>query len=172
MKRKPEEMALLDLDYGDLIRPAYRILPSRGWGQCTNNTRETLIVYGPKHKAEKSIFDTSPYVLEPGSTTPDHWDCDGFFLPSSRSIWLWRGERWGPLAIKFWNFRRFAVSSINATTYQCPWPNGIYQPSQINWAIPNLSYQDIVRRASGGGTVANGSRRRAGLDETDRGPAL
>jgi hypothetical protein len=52
------EMVLLALDYGDLIRPSFRLLPSRGWGQCTNFMDEYLIVYGPKHESEKSIFDT------------------------------------------------------------------------------------------------------------------
>src|SRR5260370_42512869 len=116
MKCRPEEMALLELDYGDLIRPQFRILPSRGWGQCTNNTKEILVVYGPKHPAERSIFEKSPYFLEPGSTTPDRWDCDGFFLPADRSVRFWRSVRSGPLAIKFWNRRRFSVSSVNPTT--------------------------------------------------------
>lgn len=146
MKLRPEQMILLDLDYGDLLRPPFRILPGRGWGQCTNDTREILIVYGPKHKAERSIFDTSPYILDSGSTTPDRWDCDGFFLPADRTIWLRRRRRSGPLAIKFWNRRRFSVSNFDSTTYRCSWPNGVFEPSQINWAIPNFSHEDIVKR--------------------------
>ncbi len=146
VKLRPEEMVLLDLDYGDLIRPSFRILPARGWGQCTNNTGEHLIVYGPKHPAELSIFDNSPYVLQPGATTPDGWDCDGFLLPADRKIRLTRSLRPGPLAIKFWNFRRFAVRSLGEDTYQSSWNNGVFEPSQINWAIPNLSYDTILNR--------------------------
>lgn len=146
MKCRPEEMALFELDYGDLIRPNFRILPSNGWGQCTNKTGERLIVYGPKHAAEKSIFDNSPYVLKPGATTPDRWDCDGFFLPSDRKLRLRRGSRSGPLAIKFWNFRRFCVLYGDPETYRCSWTNGIYLPSEINWAVPNLSYDAILNR--------------------------
>jgi hypothetical protein len=143
-------MVLFELDYGDLIRPDFRILPSKGWGQCTNNTGELLIVYGQKHPCEYSIFDNSPYILAPGTTTPDHWDCDGFFLPSDRKLRLPRGTRTGPLAIKFWNFRHFPVLSANPETYKCSWANGIYAPSQINWAIPNFSYATILNRASAG----------------------
>src|ERR1022692_3180359 len=95
MKCRLEEMVLFELDYGDLIRPDFRILPSKGWGQCTNNTAELLIVYGQKHPCEHSIFDNSPYILAPGTTTPDHWDCDGFFLPSDRKLRLPRGTRTG-----------------------------------------------------------------------------
>jgi hypothetical protein len=140
-------MVVFPLEYGDLLRPPYRILPSRGWGQCTNLTDEWLIVYGPKHVDERSIFDTSPYVLPPGRTTPDGWDCDGFFVPSDRSLRSFRASRNGPLAVKFWNFRRFCVwTAGRATTYRCPWANGIFEPSQINWAIPNLSYSEVASR--------------------------
>jgi hypothetical protein len=62
-------MRLFPLDHGDLIRPPFRIQRGRGRGQCTNATSEYLIVYGPKHLDERSIFDTSPYVLPPGKTT-------------------------------------------------------------------------------------------------------
>ena len=149
MKCQPEEMLLFDLDYGDLIRPPFRILRARGWAQCTNQTEEHLIVYGPKHDLEQSIFDTSPYVLPPGSTTPDSWDCKGFFLPSDRILGGWHKRGHGPLAIKFWNFRHFAVKNIGSGTYHCPWSNGIFEPSQVNWAIPNFSYHDIICRLTG-----------------------
>jgi hypothetical protein len=130
-------MALFKLDYGDLVRPVFRILPQKGWAQCSNWTTEFLVVYGPKHEAEQSIFDTSPYVLPVNSTTPDHWDCKGFFLPSDRV--LVSAALPGPLAIKFWNGRRFWVRNPDAKTYKCSWNNGTYQPSQINWAIPNFN---------------------------------
>jgi hypothetical protein len=146
MKLRPEQMAVFKLDYGDLIRPDFRILPDRGWGQCTNLTAEQLIVYGPKHPDERSIFDTSPYILPPGATTPDNWDCDGFFLPADRSIRRWRQRRAGPLAVKFWNYRRFWVKDSGAGIYSCPWDNGVFEPSEINWAIPNFSYQDVRLR--------------------------
>jgi hypothetical protein len=43
MKYSAEEMVLFELDYGDLIRPDFEIVPSRGWGQCTNRTGEYLV---------------------------------------------------------------------------------------------------------------------------------
>jgi hypothetical protein len=97
MKLLPEEMVLFELDYGELVRPAFEILSNWGWGQCTNQTSEFLVVYGPKHKSENSIFDTSPYVLPPGATTPNQWDCDGFLLPSEESFAIGAGSgtaRW------------------------------------------------------------------------------
>lgn len=143
-------MAVFDLNYGDLLRPDFGVLPSRGWGQCTNLTPEFLIVYGPKHVGERSIFDTTPYVLPPGATTPDDWDCDGFFLPADRILRQWRGRlRRGPLAVKFWNCRHFRVRRDDAGAYLSPWHNGIFEPSQINWAIPNFDYHAVRLRVNG-----------------------
>jgi hypothetical protein len=143
-----DSIKLLELNYGDLVRPAFQILPDRGWGQCANAMDEYLIVYGPKHCRDQSICDTSPYILPPGTTTPVQWDCDGFLLPSDRSIRLWRGDRRGPLAIKFWNFRHFEVRKAGDLVYQASWHNGIFEPSQINWAIPNFSYKQIEAKAA------------------------
>jgi hypothetical protein len=144
-------MVLFPLDYGDLVRPPYRILRSRGWGQCSNLTDEYVIVYGPKHEQERSIFDTSPYVLPPGRTTPDRWDCDGLFVPSDRDLARWRGTRRGPLAVKFWNHRRFYVWRIGDSVFRCSWANGIFEPSQINWAIPDFASSEILRRITAPG---------------------
>ncbi len=143
-------MALFELKYGDLIRPAYRRLPSRGWGQCTNKTDEYLVVYGPEHDKERSIFDTSSYILPPGDATPDGWDCDGFLLPADRHLRRWKGVRTGPLAVKFWNYRRFGVRMLEAVMYSCSWDNGVFEPSQINWAIPNFTYSQILERLRAG----------------------
>jgi hypothetical protein len=154
MKLRPHEMILFALDYGDLIRPPFRILHGYGWGQCMNLTNEYLIVYGPKHENERSIFDTSPYVLPPGVTTPDSWDCEGFLLPSDRLL-----QRWGRRQlIKFWNYRRFCVKRINEQTYNCPWDNGVFEASQINWAIPNFSYSGIMKRLKLSGQSGSAAR--------------
>ncbi len=146
MKLRPEQMFVFPLDYGELIRPPFEILTGRGWGQCTNATHEFLIVYGPKHETERSIFDTTPYVLPSGATTPDRWDCEGFFLPSDRQLRSRWGTQPGPLAIKFWNFRHFTVRQTDPVGYASFWPNAIFQASQVNWAIPNLTYEAVQGR--------------------------
>src|ERR1051325_2175794 len=114
-------MVVFELDYGDLLRPEFRIVIGRGWGQCTNRTGECLIVYGPKHPDERSIFDTTPYMLPPGATTPDRWDCDGFLVPADRAIRSWRGKRGGPLAVKIWDFRHVTVKALAPGVYSCSW---------------------------------------------------
>jgi hypothetical protein len=30
--------------------------------------------------------------------------------------------------------------------YECSWNNGVFELSQINWAIPNFTYEDICER--------------------------
>jgi hypothetical protein len=153
MKLRQEEMRPFPLDYGELIRPVFKIVPDSGWAQGTNETDDILIVYGPKHPDETSIFDTTPYVLPPGATTPDRWDCKGFYVPADRRLFCWRRFNAGPLAVKFWNYRRFRVRAQDTYTYAGSWHNGAFQPSQINWAIPNLTYHDIrerIRGAEGG----------------------
>ena len=52
----------------------------------------------------------------------------------------------GPLAIKFWNYRRFRVRILDAQIYVSSWNNGIFEPSQINWAIPDLTYDQVKDR--------------------------
>jgi hypothetical protein len=159
MKLLVEQMILFDLDYGDLIRPPFEILEKSGWSQCTNGTSEHLIVYGPKAKAERSIFDTSPYVLPPGAVTPDGWDCKGFLVPSDRTLQRWWTRTCGPLATKFWNHRRFAVWSHDPTTYCRSWDNEVFLPSQINWAIPTFSYGQILSRQRDTSTGSSSGRR-------------
>lgn len=67
-KCRPEDMILFDLDYGELLRPPFEILRDRGRGQRTNASGKPLLVYGPKHERDQSIFDTSLYVLNPRLT--------------------------------------------------------------------------------------------------------
>jgi hypothetical protein len=105
-------------------------------------------VYGPKHVNDRSIFDNSPYVLPPGSTTPDRRDCDGFFVPSDRTFARWLRSQAGPLAVKFWDYRRFTVRRAG-DAYSARWHDGVLQPSQVNWAIPNLSLAEIDGRLRG-----------------------
>jgi hypothetical protein len=139
------EMLLVEFDYGDFLRAEFIINPERSWSQCTNATKELLIVYGPKHEKDRSIFDVSPYFLLPGFTTPRKWDCNGFFVPADRSAVQRFSTRAGPLAIKYWDFRRFTVSMVSTGGYRCLYNNGAFPPAGINWPIPNLPYSALNR---------------------------
>jgi hypothetical protein len=67
-------------------------------------------------------------------------------VPSDRLLRRWGRLKRGPLAVKFWNFRRFRVRKASSNIYRSSWDNGIFEPSQINWAIPNFPYQTILGR--------------------------
>jgi hypothetical protein len=139
-------MILVEFDYGDFLRAKFTINPEWGWGQGLNATSEMLIVYGPKHPKDRSIFDTSPYFLPPDCQTPRGWDCNGFFVPSDRLAVQKRSTITGPLAIKYWDFRKFTVTVAGSNGYLCPYNNGAFPPSAINWPIPNVPYAALVRR--------------------------
>jgi hypothetical protein len=136
-----------------LLFPPFHILRGRAWGQCTNQTDEYLVVYGPKHDLERSIFDTSPYVLPPVRRRRTAGIVRASFFRPTESFMgggVPEADRWllnsgisdtsGPRA---WMPTATAALGIMA-----------FWPSQINWAIPNFSYQDIVARLRSLGRVA------------------
>jgi hypothetical protein len=140
----PEDIALFELNYCNSVQPiSRRIMAGWGWAQCTNRTPDFLSVYGPKPRDDRSDLDTSLYVLPPHTMTPRFWDCKGFLLPVDRVLRSRWCERWGPLAVKFWGFRRFWVKSVDANMYASSWNNGLFKPGQINWPIPTISYDEI-----------------------------
>ena len=55
------------------------------WGQCRNETGQTLAIYGPTGEESKS-GDNSLYFLADGETTPDAWDCNGVYLPNDVQV--------------------------------------------------------------------------------------
>lgn len=138
-------MTLVEFDYGDFLRAEFTINPEWGWSQGSNAMEELLVVYGPKHLEDRSIFDTSPYFLPPGCQTPRDWDCNGFFVPSDRLAVQRLSTLSGPLAIKYWDFRRFTVTMAGPNGYRCSYNNGALPPSAVNWPIPNLHYAALVR---------------------------
>jgi hypothetical protein len=87
------------------------------------------------------------YFLPPGRTTPDNWDCDGFYVPNDRVARQRFSKKNGPLAIKYWDLRHFTVIKSAPDEYKCYDNNGAFRQGEINWAVPNLSYSEVVRRS-------------------------
>lgn len=52
------------------------------WGQCRNETGNTLAIYGSALGEESKSANDTLYFLADGQTTPDEWDCNGVYLPS------------------------------------------------------------------------------------------
>lgn len=110
-----------------------------GYGQLSNKTGETLLIYGPKIGG---TFDNSLYHLPTGRKTPDDWDCDGLFVPSDRYADQATSTDQGPLAIKYINFRTPVIERSGAN-YECSLNNGAYKAGEINWEVPNVAYGSL-----------------------------
>lgn len=121
-------------------------------GQCTNNTGEAIAVYGPKHPSDTSRFETSLYRLPAGRTTPNGWDCDGFFVPNDRVASQAASNVQGPCAIKYFSVFSWTVTK-DGDKYNCPLNQGLFRPSQVCcpsnyptcvcWPIPNVPQSRI-----------------------------
>jgi hypothetical protein len=109
-----------------------------GYGQLSNNTGETLLVYGPKIGS----FDNSLYHLPTGRKTPVDWDCDGFFVPNDRKADQLTSTDDGPLAIKYINHRT-PVITRSGVKYECSLNNGAYRTGGINWEIPDIAFSAV-----------------------------
>jgi hypothetical protein len=55
------------------------------WGQCSNETGNTIGIFGPASEESKT-GDNSLYFLANGETTPEGWDCQGIYLPSGINV--------------------------------------------------------------------------------------
>jgi hypothetical protein len=55
------------------------------WGQCSNETGNTIGILGPASE-ESETGDNSLYYLADGETTPEAWDCQGIYLPSGMNV--------------------------------------------------------------------------------------
>jgi hypothetical protein len=114
-----------------------------GWGQCTNLTEEMLAVYGPK--VSSSPYDNALYCLPPYTTTPQDWDCDGFYVPTDRVANQAFSRVRGPLAIKYPDFVHFRITQIHPGEYDCAFNEAAFRPREVNWPIPYLTYSEVLR---------------------------
>ena len=111
-------------------------------GQLTNQTGETLLVYGPKAPGE--TFDNTLYRLPTGRKTKVGWDCDGFYVPNDRKANQTFSLELGPAAVKYRDYRSPVIKSSVSGTYDCYLNDGVYKSGTINWSIPNISSKDIT----------------------------
>jgi hypothetical protein len=122
-------------------------------GKITNQTGEDLAVYGPPRLGEKKA--TSLYRLGAGKSTPEGWDCDGFYVPNDRSVDQVVGpDLRGPIAIKYMALLSPTISR-QGSRYQCPPNQGSFRPREvccpskypkcICWPVPDIP-QSQVRR--------------------------
>lgn len=113
----------------------------------SNKTGEILLVYGDNPEPENTPgrTDNKLYRLLIGHKTPPNWDCDGFYIPNNRfAEQLVLPTIQGPVAIKYINIQSPSITMSNNTTYYCPGNYSVLNPGEVNWPIPNISYEEVV----------------------------
>ena len=113
------------------------------WGQCSNETGNTIAIFGPASSEESETGDNSLYFLANGETTPEGWDCQGIYLPSGIDV---AGIESTPAAFKILDGTRL-VARRNPDTSAIEFNVPALKSSQENEAtIPNISQAFIESR--------------------------
>ncbi|HEY9649920.1 MAG TPA: hypothetical protein V6C95_04605 [Coleofasciculaceae cyanobacterium] len=135
----------------------YALETGVNWGQCRNETGNTLAVYGPKPDFDDDDFnysyDNALYFLANGQTTKKKWDCNGVYLPSGvRTAALSTDgqvqELDAPVAIKVMDGTQLVITTnpdTNAIDFSVP-PAKVFKVGEANWFIPNVTQAVIDTR--------------------------
>lgn len=112
------------------------------WGQCTNQTGNTIGIFGPASE-ESETGDNSLYFLANGETTPEGWDCQGIYLPSGINV---AGIETTPAVFTILDGTRL-VARRNTETSAIEFNVPALKSSQENkLTIPNVSQAFIESR--------------------------
>jgi hypothetical protein len=130
----------------------YALEKGINWGQCRNETDNTIAVYGPKPKKSKTSYDNTLYFLAAGQATPTEWDCQGIYLPNDTKVAGLNTDPnqqlQGASAIKIFKGTQLIAKSnpetsvleLNIT------PSKVFKSGDINWYIPNVGEKNIAAR--------------------------
>jgi hypothetical protein len=124
----------------------YALEKGINWGQCRNETGETIAVYGPKPEKSKSEYDNALYFLGSGEATGAGWDCQGIFVPNGTKIASLNTN--GAVAIKNFKGTQLIAKTNpdnNAIELNIN-PDKVFKSGDINWYIPNVSSKNIAAR--------------------------
>jgi hypothetical protein len=115
------------------------------WLYCSveNAGERPVFVYGPRHESESTTIPTSLFVLGPYQRTPRAWDCKGVLIPLGGLAQVGKLHLSGPLALKYRDLRRIAVD-LAGGVYNCPRSNGVLTTDQKAFAVPELSYEELL----------------------------
>jgi|GEM_PF-4939998 len=106
----------------------------------TNSTSEILIVYGPRRETDGGNYDNSWYILHPGKTIPQNWQCDGLFIPKDRKFMQINGETMqGPVAVKYGSLMPVTITQDGDQYIEKDNSNeGVFHQSEIDWDVPDF----------------------------------
>ncbi|MBX9256966.1 hypothetical protein H1Q63_24075 [Desmonostoc muscorum CCALA 125] len=140
----------------ELTFQKYALETGINWGQCENQTGNTIAVYGKtpnEEEEEDAVYDNGLYFLADGQSTQNNWDCDGFYLPNDAKLGALTPdgqiqEFTEPVAIKIPDGSKLTIkTNPDNAAIEINIPNAqIVKANEVNWFIPNVSQALINTR--------------------------
>jgi hypothetical protein len=126
----------------------YALEKGVNWGQCRNETGDTIAVYGPKLEKSKSEYDNALYFLGSGESTAMGWDCQGILIPNGTKLAGLNTD--GAVAIKnLKGTQLIARMNPGKDGFELNInPDKFFKSGDINWYIPNVSSKTIAARVT------------------------
>ncbi|MEH1973348.1 MAG: hypothetical protein V7L02_09055 [Nostoc sp.] len=139
----------------ELTLQKYALETGINWGQCDNQTGNTIAVYGKRpnnEDDEDAVYENNLYFLANGQSTKNNWDCDGIYLPNDVKVANFTSspngqgqELTGAAALKILDGTQLVIKTnpdnaaieLNVPTVK------VVNSKEANWFIPDIS-QDII----------------------------
>ncbi|WP_392533959.1 hypothetical protein [Nostoc sp. C117] len=144
----------------ELTLQKYALETGVNWGQCDNQTGNTIAVYGKTPNGEENedaVYDNGLYFLADGQSTQNNWDCDGIYLANDTKVANFTSspdgkgqELVGPVALKIFDGTHLVVKTnpdtaaieLNVPTVKVLNSNS----NKAKWFIPDISQAVINTR--------------------------
>jgi hypothetical protein len=142
----------------ELTLQKYALETGINWGQCENQTGNTIAVYGKRPNdddEEDGVYDNNLYFLANGQSTKNNWDCDGIYLANDVNVANFTSnpngqgqELVGPAALKILDGTKLVIKTnpdtaaidLNVPTVK------VLNSNKANWFIPDISQAVINTR--------------------------
>jgi hypothetical protein len=144
----------------ELTLQKYALETGINWGQCENQTGNTIAVYGKRpndEDEEDAVYDNNLYFLANGQSTKNNWDCDGIYLANDARVANFTSspngqgqELTGPAALKILDGTQLVIKTnpdtaaidLNVPTVK------VLNSKTANWFIPDISQAIINTRVT------------------------
>ncbi|MEH1904178.1 MAG: hypothetical protein V7L04_22895 [Nostoc sp.] len=142
----------------ELTLQKYALETGINWGQCDNQTGNTIAVYGKRvndEDDEDAVYNNGLYFLANGQSTQNNWDCDGIYLANDVKVANFtsspngQGQKLtGPTALKILDGTQLVIktnSDTAAIELNVPTVK-VITGKEANWFIPDISQALINTR--------------------------
>jgi hypothetical protein len=148
IKKRTEELTL----------QKYALETGVNWGQCENQTGNTIAIYGKRpndEDNEDAVYENGLYFLANDQSTQKNWDCDGIYLANDVKVANFTSnpngqgqELTGPAALKILDGTQLVIKTNPDTgtiDLNVPTVKAIAS-KEANWFIPDISQAVINTR--------------------------